>query len=160
MKLYIRQKVFSWREKFTVKDENAQDRDFVEGEFSWAKKLHIYRMDGSEAAYIEGKLWSWTPQYKVFVGGEQIAEVVREFSFFKPRYRIDGPGWLVSGDFWEHDYEIVRDGQRIAGICKEWMSWGDCYELDVDDETEEIRVLAVALAIDCALAAAAAASSC
>ena len=41
MKLYIKQKVFSWGDKFTVKDVNGEDRYFVEGEiFSWGKKLH------------------------------------------------------------------------------------------------------------------------
>lgn len=43
MKLYIKQKVFSWGDKFTVKDVNGEDRYFVEGEiFSWGKKLHVY----------------------------------------------------------------------------------------------------------------------
>lgn len=32
MKLYIKQKVFSWGDKFTVKDVNGEDRYFVEGE--------------------------------------------------------------------------------------------------------------------------------
>jgi uncharacterized protein YxjI len=46
MKLYIKQKVFSWADRFTVKDENGADRYFVEGEmFSWGKKLHVYDMD-------------------------------------------------------------------------------------------------------------------
>ncbi len=36
MKLYIRQKVFSWVDQFTVKDELEEDKYFVNGEFfSW-----------------------------------------------------------------------------------------------------------------------------
>ena len=53
MKLYIKQKVFSWGDKFTVKDSNGEDRYFVEGDvFSWGKKLHVYDMHGNEAAFI------------------------------------------------------------------------------------------------------------
>jgi uncharacterized protein YxjI len=38
MKLYIKQKVFSWGDKFTVKDATGNDRYFVEGEvFSFGK---------------------------------------------------------------------------------------------------------------------------
>ena len=49
MKLYIKQKVFSWGDKFTVKDVNGEDRYYVEGEiFSWGKKLHVYDMRGNE----------------------------------------------------------------------------------------------------------------
>ena len=39
------------------------------------------------------------------------------------------------------------------------MTWGDCYELDIADERDEIAALSVVLAIDCVLAAAAASSS-
>ena len=36
MKLYLKQKVFSWRDRFCAKDENASDRYFVEGEIFYA----------------------------------------------------------------------------------------------------------------------------
>ena len=42
MKLYIKQKVFSWVDRFTVFDETGADKYYVEGEFfSWGKKLHV-----------------------------------------------------------------------------------------------------------------------
>lgn len=42
MKLYIKQKVFSCGDKFTVKDEAGHDRYYVEGEiFTCGKKLHL-----------------------------------------------------------------------------------------------------------------------
>ncbi len=54
MKLYIRQRVFSWVDRFTVKDEAGQDQYSVEGEFfSFGKKLHVCNMDGMEAAFIQ-----------------------------------------------------------------------------------------------------------
>ena len=34
MKLYIKQKVFSWVDRFTVFDETGADKYYVEGEFS------------------------------------------------------------------------------------------------------------------------------
>jgi len=159
VKLYIKQKVFSWTDKFTVKDEDGYDRYDVRGEFSFAKKLHVYTADGQEAAYIEGRLFSWMPRYMVYVGGTQIAEVVKEFTFFRPRYRVDGPGWAVDGDFWAHDYEILQGGRTVGTIRKEWMTWGDCYELSIENSEDEISVLAIALAIDCAIAQAEAANS-
>ena len=42
MKLYIKQKVFSWGDKFTVKDETGRDRYYVEGEiFTFGRKLML-----------------------------------------------------------------------------------------------------------------------
>ena len=56
MKLYIRQKVFSWNDKFFVMDEYGRDRYRVEGEFfSFGKKLHIYDMADNEVAFIQQK---------------------------------------------------------------------------------------------------------
>lgn len=159
MKLYIKQKVFSWTDRFSVLDADGRERYYVKGEFSLVKKLHIYTADGREAAYIEGKMWSWMPRYSVFVDGALIAEAVREFTFFRPRYRLDGPGWQIEGDFWEHDYEVLHNGRAVADIRKEWMTWGDCYELNVAQPEDEINALAVVLAIDCAMEAAAAASN-
>ena len=42
MKLYIKQKVFSWVDRFTVFDETGADKYHGEGEFfSWGKKLYV-----------------------------------------------------------------------------------------------------------------------
>ena len=150
MKLYIKQKVFTWGDKFTVKDINGNDRYYVEGEvFSWGKKLHVYDMNGNEAAFIQQKVFSFLPRYFVYVGDEQVAEIVKEFSFLFPRYSIEGLGWDIEGRFMAHDYEITQNGRPIVTISKEWMTWGDSYELDIADPADEIVALAVVITIDC-----------
>ena len=55
----------------------------------------------------------------------------------------------VEGSFWEHEFEIRRGGQIVARIYKEWLTWGDCYCLDIADPADELAVLAVVLTIDC-----------
>ena len=153
MKLYIKQKVFTWGDKFTVKDINGNDRYYVEGEiFSWGKKLHVYDMNGNEAAFIQQKVFSFLPRYFVYVGDEQVAEIVKEFSFLFPRYSIEGLGWDIEGRFMAHDYEITQNGRPIVTISKEWMTWGDSYELDIADPKDEIVALAVVLTIDAVMA--------
>ena len=152
MKLYIKQKVFSWGDRFTVKDADGNDRYYVEGEvFSWGKKLHVYDVNENEAAFIQQKVFSFLPTYHVFVGGNQAAEIVKEFSFFKPYYTIHGPGWEAAGKFMLHDYEITQGEFPIASIQKEWMTWGDCYELNVPNPANEVLALAVVLTIDCVI---------
>ena len=149
MKLYIKQKVFSFRDKFTVKDEDGNDRYYVEGEiFTFGKKLHIFDMNNNEVAFVRQKLMSFMPKFTVEVGSRQIAEIVKEFTFFKPKYRVDGLGWDVSGDFFAHDYVITDNRGPIVSIHKQWMSWGDTFELDIDRSSDEVIALAVVLAID------------
>jgi len=150
MKLYIKEKVFSWGDRFTVKDEFGDDKYLIEGEiFSWGKKLHVYDMAGRETAFIKQEVWSFLPRYYVFCNGQKVAEIKKEFTFFFPKYSIDGLGWEIEGSFLEHEYRITRDGQNIVTISKEWMTWGDSYELDIRNRADELLALAVVLTIDC-----------
>lgn len=152
MKLLIEEQVFTWRDRFTIRDENGNDRYFVEGElFSWGKKLHVTTTTGREVAYIEQQHFTFRPRYAVYAHGELIGEVVREFSFFRPRYTVEGADWDVEGEFWSHDYTVYRSGEPIVSIQKEWFTWGDCYVLDIRDPADEIQALALVLAIDCAM---------
>ena len=150
MKLYIKEKVFSWNERFSVKDENGWDKYFVEGEFlSLGKTLHLLNVHGEEVAFIQQKLLTLLPRFTVSVAGRQIAEIRKEFTLFFQRYVIDGLGWEVEGSIWEHEYEIRRNGRPIVMISKEWFTWGDSYVLDILDPADELLALAVVLTIDC-----------
>ena len=48
-----------------------------------------------------------------------------------------------------HDHEITQGGRSIVSIRKEWMNWGDSYELNIANQKDEIVALAVVLTIDC-----------
>ena len=151
MKLYIRQKVFSWKDKFTVKDFDGRDVYQVEGEFfSLGKKLHIYDMSGNEVAFIQQKVLSFLPRYYVYVGDNQVAEILKKFTFLRPKYEVLGLNWQVEGDFFAHNYVITDGNSMVVEINKEWMTWGDCYELNISPNANEIIALATVLAIDCA----------
>lgn len=154
MKLYMRQKVFTWRDKFMVKDETGADRYFVEGEFiSLGKKLHIYDANRSEVALVRQKLITLLPRYYVEVGGREVCQVAKKFTWLKPKYELVGLGWQVEGDFWAHEYTL-RDGDKtVMQLSKHWFSWGDSYELDIADEKNAALCLAVVLAIDAAVEA-------
>ena len=154
MKLYIKEKVFSWGDKFTVKDEYGNNKYFVQGEvFSWGKKLHVYDSVDREVAFIKQEVWSLLPRFYVFCGDEQIAEIKKEFTFLFPKYSIQGLGWEIEGRLMAHDYEIIKNGKSIVTISKEWMTWGDSYELSISNPQDEIVALAVVLTIDCVMAA-------
>ena len=153
MRLFIKQKVFSWKDKFSVKDKDGNDRFYVEGEFfSIGKKLHIYDLNGGEVAYVHQKVLSFLPRFYVYVGDTQVAEIVKEFTLFRNKYRIDGLDWEVNGNLWDHNYEITSNGRPIVRISKSWFSWGDSYMLDIANASDAVNALAVVLAIDCVIA--------
>ena len=149
MKLYIKQKVFSWGDKFRIYDEYENDKYYVEGEvFTFGKKLHLYSKLGNEIAYIHQKLLSFLPKYFISRNGEDVAQVNKDFTFFHQEYTVDGLGWNVCGDFLAHEYKIVASGRMIAKISKHWLTWGDTYEIDITDDADEVMALCVVLVID------------
>lgn len=100
MKLYIKQKVFSWVDRFTVFDETGADKYHVEGEFfSWGKKLYVTDLTGHETAFIQQKVFSMMPRFFVYIDGVERAEIVKRLTFFYEKYEIEGLDWTIEGDF-------------------------------------------------------------
>lgn len=150
VRLYIKEKVFTLGDQFSVKDEYGNDKYFVEGEiFTWGKKLHVYDTTGNEVAFIKQELFTFLPCYNVFCGNQQVTQIIKEFSFLFPRYSIQGLDWDIEGDFTAHMYNITQNGRPVVSINKEWMTWGDSYELNIENPKDEIIALAVVLTIDC-----------
>lgn len=155
MKLYIKQKVFSFRDRFTVKDEYGEDKYYVEGEIlSLGKKPRIYDMDGNELAFVRERLLAFMPKFTIEINGSEIAEIIKRFTFLRPKYYVDGLGWDVEGDFFSHNYDITDGNKTIVSIHKQFMAWGDTFEIDVQKDNDEIIALAVVLAIDAVMDAA------
>ncbi len=161
MKLYLKQKVFSWKDRSVVTDANGEPRYNVEGKvLSVGKKLTVTDPAGGEVAFIRQKVLSFMPRFFVEVNGTEVAEIVKKLSLFKPKYMVKGLDWSVSGDVFGHNYTIEdASGRTMVAIHKKWMSWGDSFELDISPEANVPVALGVVLAIDAVLDAQQAAAS-
>ncbi|MBT2583341.1 LURP-one-related family protein [Planococcus sp. ISL-109] len=158
--LYIKQKVFSLSEKFTVRDEQEQDVYFVEGSFlKIPKTFSILDAEHQEIALITKKTFSFLPTFFVEVDGQESVAIKKEFTFLKQRYAIEAAGIDVQGNWWDMDFDIVKNGEVIGSVSKQWFSWGDSYRVQVLDEEMEHLVISLVVAIDCVKADQAAAGS-
>ena len=154
-KLYIKQQVLSAVDKFTVKDEFQEDRFIVQGDFLTVggKKLHIKDMSGRELAMVQQKFLSLMPKFFVLINGVQAAEIKKKLALFGSKYIVEGPGWTVKGSILQHDYTFLSGSKEVMRLHKVWLSWGDSYELEIDDDADTLMALACVLAIDCVLEA-------
>ena len=149
MELIIKQKKFSIRDSFTIKDKKGNDKYQVIGEFFEAtKNLHIKDMDGNEVAAIKEKMVSFKPKFYLYVNDEKVGEIVKDRALFGNKYRITGLDWKIKGDGDERDYKIVKDGKKIADFRKKIIALTDTYVLEIEDDEDEIPALAAILAID------------
>ena len=153
MKLYMKQKVFSFVDKFTIYDEFENEAYWVEGDFfTIGKKLDLFDNNNIHKAHIHQKVLSFLPRFFININGEDVAEVVKHFTLFKHKFTVTGYDWEVSGDFLAHEYEIFRGDYTIATISKEWFTWGDAYSVDIAEGIDPVPVLSVVLIIDAILA--------
>ena len=149
MNLYMKQEIFTWGDKFWIYDQQGNGKYYVEGEvFSFGKKLHMYDANNQEVAYIQQKLLSFLPKYEIYDGENLVAEVVKDFTFFHQRYEVNGPGWVVEGDFFDHEYQIMDGNGVIAAVSKEGFTFGDAYQIQVADHVKESFLVAIVLVID------------
>jgi len=147
MRLYIKQKVFSFKDRFTIVDEFENVIYTVEGKvFSLGKKLKIFDAFQEEVAYIEEKVLSFRPRYSIIIDQQEII-VHKKFSFLS-KYAIEGSDWVLKGDFFDHDYEIVEGSEPIMKLTKKWFTWGDSYELDIENNQDTLLSVCIVLVID------------
>ncbi|GGW72048.1 hypothetical protein [Alishewanella tabrizica] len=41
----------------------------------------------------------------------------------------------MTGNFWQHEYEIRQQGQLVASISKKWFSWSDTYTVQIQNQS-------------------------
>ncbi len=151
MKLYFKQKVFSFRQRSEIYDEFGNVLFNAVGEISLARKMHIYDRTGNEVADVERKLFRLLPRFSIYVMGQYVTDIVKEFTFFKPSYVFERIGWRVDGEIFSHDYRVFSGNMYVASVHKHWMTWGDSFEIDIADGQDVIMVLAAVIAIDCVM---------
>ena len=156
MKLYIKQKVFTFVDKFTIKNEDETDAYYAEGEFfTLGKKLNIYEGTSTDtsipAARIEQRLMSFMTRFGIIVRGNHVTDMVRKLTMFSNDYRLEDLPWHLEGDFLAHEYHLMDGHDTIMQLSRKWFTWGDSYELDIADNQDPLLCLSIALAVDCCL---------
>ncbi len=151
MKYYVKQKVFTLKDKFFIKDFEQNDIYQVEGKFiSISNKLQLQKTDGTEVLNAKKKLFRLFPFYEIFSPeGEVIATIQKKFAF-RPKFDVvmGNEELKVEGSFFAHSFGILQDGKTIASIQKKVFSFGDSYEIDIDDERQLELLLFIVIIID------------
>ncbi|MCK5388484.1 MAG: LURP-one-related family protein [Candidatus Izimaplasma sp.] len=152
MKYYVKQKVFSLRDKFTIKDYSQNDVFQVQGKFmSLTNKLELLNMNGSQVLNSKKQLFKLFPVYRIYSNhNEELAVIKKKFSF-KPKFEVILGGhdeYQVVGTLFAHTFSILKDGVTVAEIIKKVFSFGDSYEIDILDESKKELFLFIVIIID------------
>jgi len=149
MKLYFKQRFFSWFDSYDIYHEDGSVAYTVEGKLSWGHCLHILSPQGEHIATVQQRVLSFLPKFELYIGKLYYGCIRKEFTFFTPRFTLECSDWEVNGSFMEWDYTIDSPSRGcIASITKELFHWTDTYTIDVVDPGDALYALMVVLAID------------
>lgn len=148
MKLILKQKIFSWFDSYFIYDENDEIVYYVSGKLSWGHLFHIENARKELVGIIRQEVLHFLPQYAIYRNDQLIGKIKKQFSLFKPKFDLEFLNWSIHGDFFEWNYQIVSQTRLIATITKEWFHLRDVYVIDVNQESDALYALMIALAID------------
>ena len=151
MRLLIKQRVFSFGDKYDIYDENGNVKYTVEEEvFTLDHPLHVYDKSGREIGQVNEEFMSFPKRYEIVMNGVVRGSIQKQFTFFFQKYDVDFNGWHVEGNFLDWDYDVFSNGSPIIHINKEWLAWGDTYTIDFENPADELMGIMLVVAIDAA----------
>ncbi|NLN65274.1 MAG: hypothetical protein GX144_07690 [Clostridiaceae bacterium] len=151
MKYMIRQKIFSFRDSFLIKNEFGEDCFKVTGRvFSFGNKLTLTDMQDRELFYIEQRLFHFLPQYTIYQNGTPMAHVKRAFTLFRPSFDITSAygDFNIDGNFFAYDFTVFKNGAPAAIVSKKWFSFSDTYGVSVSDNENAAFILSLVIVLD------------
>ena len=154
MRFILKERIFSLRESYYIRDEDGHELFEVTGHLiSLRDKLTLSDRQGNTLATITQKLLTLRPVYTISRDGQPDAKVKKDFiNILREGFSVDMEGGLpdlrIQGDIFEHNYTITRDGVTVAQASKKWISLRDSYVVDVAAEEDIVLMLACAIVVD------------
>ena len=152
MRYTLKHKIISIGGDSMIKDENGHDVYFVDGAaISIGRKLTIKDLKGQELATIHQILIALTPSFEIHVQDGLTAKVSMKLLSLTDRLKIDLPGsddLEARGNLFHHEYDILRGGREVAHVSKRWVALTDSYGVEIDDNQDQVLLLACAVVID------------
>lgn len=134
MKYRINQKIFSLTDSFTIEDERGMVAFTAKGKFlSISSSQTLYDHTEREILKIKRKYLSILPACRLVNNDGSEWLIKKKFwPFWTSRFTIDTQyGQLeMTGNLWQHEYEIRQGEQLLASISKKLFSFSDSYGVD------------------------------
>lgn len=155
MKFFIKERAWTLREEFIIRDQNQRPAFKVEGAFFHVGDnlrlidLHVHQ----EAAHIKQKLLALTPHYEIYQNGEHWASLHEKFlHFFGERFQIkltNGEIYHIEGNIWNWDFTVSNErGDLLAQISKRLSLFVDSYVVEIAQTADVPLMLALAICIE------------
>ncbi len=149
----MREKIFAIGDDFWIETEDGQRAFKVNGKALRIRSTFILESpSGGELFKIQEKKLHIRDTMEIERDGQTVAKIRKALiTPLRDRYVIeleDGAELSAKGNIVDHEYEIERDGEKIATVSKRWFRIRDTYGIEIAPGEPDALILAATVCID------------
>ena len=149
----MREKVFAIGDDYWIETEDGRRAYKVNGKALRVRDTFIIESpSGDELLKIQKKMLHVRDTMKIEHDGDTVATVKKALiTPLRDRFSIDverGGELSAKGNIVDHEYEIERDGQKVAVVSKRWFRVRETYGIEVAPGEDDALILATTVCID------------
>jgi uncharacterized protein YxjI len=148
----MREKLIAIGDDYWIEDSSGKRAFKVNGKALRVRDTwELEDTGGTTLAKIQEKKLTVRDKIKIELSDGRSATVKKALVGIRDRFHIeveDGEDLKAHGNVVDHEYEIERDGDKVAEISKKWFRVRDTYGVEVFDEAETVLILAITVAVD------------
>jgi uncharacterized protein YxjI len=155
MKFHIKERAWSLREEFIVRDQGGQPVFKIRGKFFHVgDNLQLIDLSThEEVAHIKQKLLAVTPHYEIYRNGAHWAGLHEKvLHLFGERFKIkleNGEIYHINGNIWNWDFSVSNErGDLLAQISKRISLFRDSYGVDIAQGVDVPLMISLAICIE------------
>src|SRR5215467_15444675 len=149
----MREKLFAIGDDFWIENADGERAFKVNGKALRIRDTFVLESpSGEELFTIQEKKLSVRDKMEIERDGKTVATIKKALvSPLRDRYSISvdgGPDLEAKGNIVDHEFEIKRDGDKVAEISKRWFRVRDTYGIEVAPDEDDAFLLACTVCID------------
>jgi uncharacterized protein YxjI len=149
----MREKLFAIGDDFWVETDAGERAFKVDGKALRVRSTFVLESpSGEELFKIQERKLRIRDTMEIERDGETVATIKKALvTPLRDRFAIelnDGGELSAKGNIVDHEYEIERDGQKIAEISKRWFRIRDTYGITIAPGQNDALILAAVVCID------------
>jgi len=149
----MREKLFAVGDDFWIETDGGERVFKVNGKAMRIRQTFVLEnASGDELLRIQERKLTVRDKMEIERDGHTVATVKKALvSPLRDRFSIEvaGGGDLhAKGNFVDHEFEIERDGDKVAEISKRWLRVRDAYGIEIAPGEDDALILAMTVCID------------
>jgi len=149
----MREKLVSIGDDFWIENADGERVFKVDGKAMRVRDTLVVKSpSGEELFTVRERKLSIRDKMTVERDGDTVATVHKALvSPLRQRFKVeleDGGELEAHGNIVDHEYEIERDGHKVAEVSKRWLRVRDTYGIEIAPSENQALVLALTICID------------